>query len=159
MPRDSELLVGARVGARLAARGARLVCALALVGGALVGCPGPAAELRIDLVRGEGAALENLGALRFVVRNLEEDAPEVYGPIALEGDRRYRLAATVTPGVDFYVDVLGCTSATTCDGEAYVARGCTSVLNISTDTAVTIALFDREQPDAAACPPRPRVTP
>ena len=124
--------------------------------GALVGCPGAAAELRIELVRGDGASLDGLGALRFVVRDLDADAPEVYGPISLEGDRRYRLTATVTPGVDFYVDVLGCTSADACDGDAFIARGCTSVLSIATDTAVTIALFDREQPDADACPPRSR---
>lgn len=135
-------------------RRALVVVVALLLAAALAGCPGAAAELRINLLRGEGAALEGLGALRFIVRDLEAAEPEVYGPIPLDGNRRYRLAATVTPGVDFYVDVLGCESSEACEGDAFLARGCTSVLNIDTDTAVDIALFDRDQPDAAACPPR-----
>lgn len=127
---------------------------LALLAFGAASCPGPAAELRIQLERGAGATLEGLSALRFVVRDLETDTPAVYGPIPLDGNRRYRLSAEVTPGVDFYVDVLGCSSADTCEGESFIARGCTSVLNIETDTAVDIALFDRAQPEAAACPPR-----
>ncbi len=150
----SERSGSARGISRLALRGVLPVVIAALC--STSGCPGPAAELRIDLVRGADATLQGLAALRFVVRDLAADAPEVYGPIELEGDRRYRLAATVTPGVDFYVDVMGCTGVDACEGDDYIARGCTSVLNVDTDTAVDIALFDRDQPDAAACPPRQR---
>ena len=129
--------------------------ALLLLAGLLASssCGGAAAELRIALEPGQGATLDGLGALRFVVRELAADSPEVFGPVSLDSGRQYRLSTSVTPNEDFYVDVLGCPSVEACGDGDIVARGCTPIMNIPGDTAVDIALFDQDQPEAAQCPP------
>ena len=120
---------------------------------ALPGCPGPSAELQLTLQRGPDATLDNVTTLRFIVRELAADAPEVFGPVEIDRTRPMRLSAQVTPGSDFYVDVWGCESVERCVPEAVLARGCTEVLNISEDAAVEIELFDVGAPELADCPP------
>jgi len=118
-----------------------------------LGCPGPAAELQLTLQRGANATLSDVTTLRFIVRELDADAPEVFGPVEIDRTRPMRLSAQVTPGSDFYVDVWGCESVERCVPEAVLARGCTEVLNISEDTAIEIELFDVGAPELDACPP------
>lgn len=120
---------------------------------ALPACEGPAAELNVTLRRGAGATLDGVTTLRFIVRELSAEAPEVFGPVEIDRTRPMRLSAQVTPGSDFYVDVWGCESPERCVPEAVLARGCTPILNIDGDTAVDISMFDVGAPELADCPP------
>ena len=105
---------------------------------------------------GDGVELEPIDALKLIVRDLGEEAPEVFGPFALERDRPHRLPALVPPEHDFYIDVWGCPSADFCGPTALSARGCSDIERIppgSQDRILTIELFPPDHARAADCPP------
>ena len=141
MPRDFRVLTRALV---------------ALAGASLLGCPGPAAELVLDLQAADGADLSNVNALRVIVRDLSADAPEVFGPFAIDREARQRLAASVEPGRDFYVDVWGCPRVEDCAPMDMIARGCTPIVKIpegQSQANTTIVLDDQGLDDDGPCPP------
>lgn len=129
--------------------------ALALFAG-LLGCPKPAAEVTVVLRPGEGVTLDGVKALQVLVRNLDEEAPEVFGPIPLERKRQPRLAALVPPGADFYVDVWACPMEAACAPDDLLARGCSSIENLppgTRDAVIAIELYPMDDARAEACPP------
>lgn len=132
----------------------RVSCCLMTIGLAL-GC-GPSAELTIALESAPAADLSTLTALRITVRDLTLEEPEIFGPYEIDRDAPQRLAATVEPGNDFYVDVWGCESTARCAPTELVGRGCTDILNLApgtTDTVVTVTLDESENVPATRCPP------
>jgi hypothetical protein len=131
----------------------RTCSALLLLCIGLIGCPGPAAEVSINLVRGQGATLEGVTALRFIVRDLNAEVPEVFGPVEIDREQPMRLSATVTPGSPFYVDIWGCETVNRCVPQAVLARGCTPVLNVAGDTTLDLPMFDVGDSALDECPP------
>lgn len=116
----------------------------------------PAARVVVEPVLAQEANVENLGGIKVVVRNALEDAPEIFGPIPLDGRARI-FAASVPPNTPFYVDVWGCESGVSCDpGDGLVARGCTTglqELEAGKVGVLNLQLFSPDQPEFAVCPP------
>lgn len=120
---------------------------------ALPGCPGPAAVVQLELSAGPGAPSADIKALRFLVRELDADAPEVFGPIPLDREQPLRLAAEVTPSSPFYIDVWACPDVESCAPADVIARGCTPVLEVEGDTSLSLTLYASSDARAAECPP------
>jgi hypothetical protein len=122
----------------------------------LVSACGPSAEVTIALESAPSADLSTMTALRITVRDLTKEEPEIFGPFEIDRADPERLATTIEPGNDFYIDVWGCESTARCAPTEVVARGCTAILNVApgtTDTVVTVTLDESENVPATRCPP------
>ncbi|MCP4504211.1 MAG: hypothetical protein GY822_30170 [Deltaproteobacteria bacterium] len=109
----------------------------------------------MQLLRSSDATFESPGALKVVVRDIDEDAPEIFGPFAIESDTRTRLSADLVPGSEFLVDVSACISVDDCTEATRLARGCSDVERVTNSDpfSLTISLSDPDSDVARACPP------
>jgi hypothetical protein len=132
----------------------RLASSLA-VAALLTACDGPSGTVIVNPTAAAGADLAGLAALKVVVRNVEVDVPDVFGPFPVDG-REHLLPATVPANTFFYVDVWGCADDA-CAADALVGRGCNQVLLRLEEGLVGVLnldIFSADQAEFAACPPR-----
>lgn len=148
---------------RFWARNSVLAVAATVFAGA--GCEGPAAEVTLVLKPIDEATKEvtkDLRTFRVVLRIADRRQPQVFefdledqGGVFPWDSPNPKLAATVTPGESFTVDVLACPTARTCIPEDVTARGCTGTLvaEAGEPKVVPVEMFAISGPLAPADPP------
>lgn len=136
------------------ARAALALAMLSSLGGSL-SCMGAAAEIRLALEPADDADLSEVGALKFLVRDLGAEGPETFGPVPLEPGQPLTLSATVAPETPMYVDVWGCPDVDRCSPVDVLARGCTAVIELAEGEVrdEVVVLSNVTATSGPACPP------
>jgi hypothetical protein len=102
-----------------------------------------------------GSRSAELGALRVFVRELSEDAPEVFGPLPRKRERSLRLTAGVLLQSPSCIGVWGCPDVDRCAPRDVLVRSGSLVLVLEKDARVSGTLRAACDPQAQECPPVP----
>ena len=96
-----------------------------VISSVLSGCGSDSGQVTIVVKKADTTdAFNDVNALRVLVRDIEEEAPHVFGPFELDREQNVRLSTDIPPGNEFYVDVWACQSVDNCAPIDVVARGC-----------------------------------
>jgi hypothetical protein len=121
----------------------------------LSSCGGQSSEIVIQIQKDDPTDnYDDVNALRVMVRDLEEEKPEIYGPFALDREQQTRLSTSVPPGHDFYVDVWACPTIDSCAPIDVLARGCSDVIASGAtggENILTVTLYRAGTNDATNC--------